>query len=781
MSKGSSNSNNSGSMDSTFISKIIEDYSSQAKDLSEMSDILRNNNALNKQLVDIFKEFNKIAAKDRKTKDYEKVVKDVLGAVNRILDVDYNVKANASQMKNVTQEFVREAASALKATSKALNTQKGQDRFTTTVKNFAFQGIFESMRYEESKGKRGRNFYSGTMENDKLSKFYTDIANKLGIKIDSIQYKLVNFFTTVQDKTLKAIKQLGTDLIEGLEKSKWVGGALRDTFRLLGLLGANWLSQFGQLGKILGGALYVAMETAGPLLVKLLLQGLGKLFLKLPGLIGNLGKGLWNTALKVSTKAGGPLADLATAPKGQRLAAGGRLLGAGLVAGAAFAGATYATKEGVDSWKQGRKGNAAAFAGGALALVGGGIAVILAGVTAPITLTLLGIGAAVVGIAAIWKHHSETIKKWAKTFGHFVNKVIDFMALWNPVFKAIAWIRDYIAEKLGINKGGGSVAGNNANKGTGITDSIVDNKKGNYVSYGKMKVSKRDGSILNLNELTQDEASEALQMYEKADPTSFNRVYEWIEGDKANLNSHSTDAVKKVNGNKVAALSKKGTSKEIDDLRSMLEGMSPEKAAEFVQTSGKLTGSNEFHGIGGWKSHNNQYGLGIDLAGGESWTGADYERNLPVLRKYYEARGYEVELERPGQGKSTGWHYDIKPKTNMRPEGARENFDNYEKAQALNTTAKMMSISDVVKTLSEDELRTYNEKFDKKNPKTDKEKVELGEKILKDMGIYTSTKEPGSPWVRKDKNGNESLLKDATGNYMYSEQYMQKLANGGAN
>ena len=97
--------------------------------------------------------------------------------------------------------------------------------------------------------------------------------------------------------TKKWGKTFVSDLVEGLEKSKWVGGVMRDTFRLIGLLGANFLSKFGQLGRILGASFYIAMETAGPLLVKLLLQGMGKLFMNLPGMIGKFG---WGAAAGVA-------------------------------------------------------------------------------------------------------------------------------------------------------------------------------------------------------------------------------------------------------------------------------------------------------------------------------------------------------------------------------------------------------------------------------------------------------------------------------------------------
>lgn len=638
------------------------------------------------------------------------------------------------------------------------------DKITTAFENLDVSAILESEKIGQRGGKGAP--LKNVMDNEKLNKVNEDLAKRIGASLDETTDKLINFFQEQEDRKEKKQKRFADDLIEGLEKSKWVGGAMRDTFRLIGLLGANWMRQFGQLGRILGAAFYVAMETAGPLLVRLLLQGMGKLLTGLPGLIGKFG---WGAA-------------------------------AGVAAGTV--GAMWAFGEARDSERKGRRGNAEAFRAGGIGMAAGatgiGLASLasmgagaagatglgsalagIAGILGPIGWTVLGIGAAVAGIAWAWKHHSDTIKKWAGKFVEFCDKVIDFMAMFNPIFKAIQWIRDnwpWGGDSKGGHSGLGSIGGNNANKGTGIADTIIDNKKGNYVTYGKMKVSKRDGSILNLHELTQDEASKALQMYEKADPTSFNRLYEWLEGDKASLDSHSTDAVKKVGGKKVAALGHKGASKEIDDLRAIL-GMN------IVQTSGKLTGSNIFHGVGGWKSHNNQYGLGFDLAGDSSWTAKDYERNYEKVRSYYDKLGFDVVLERPGQGKSTGFHYDIKPKKNWRPEGARENFADYEQAQkeaeaakASDAVSRMRVAKEILKEVDPQALKDINSSLpyvDDKE-KTPEAIARKYEEKLAPHNIYHDSNLKGNNYFVEDSSGNRTYLNLAPGNINFQLQQLQQ-------
>jgi len=734
-----------------YLEKLADAVSDAAMSMQKISESYGSNGQLEQTLRSLAKSVND------GTMTTKQLLREAANTQKNMRSVEYGLESTTKYNKTVNM-FIKLMEERLK------NSKLDEvliKKLTTAFENLDVTAILESEKIGQRGGKGAP--LKNVMDNEKLGKVNEDLARRIGVRYDNAQYKLINFFQNVGQNIKKGVVNFGRDLIEGLEKSRWVGGALRDTFRLIGLLGANWLQQFGKLGKILGGAFYVAMELAGPTLVKLLLQGMGKLLLKIPSLIGRFG---WGNA-------------------------------AGVAIGAA--GAMWAFDEAKDSERRGRKGNAAAFRTGGVAMGAGaaalgvtglatlgasaagamgatGLAGVLSGIAAalgPIGWTLLAIGGAVAGIAVLWKNHSETIKKWAGKFMTFVNKVIDFMAMFNPIFKAIQWIRDNWP--FGEKGNGGSIGGNNPNKGTGIADSIIDNKKGNYVTYGKMKVSKRDGSILNLSELSQDEASAALQAYEKADPTSFNRVYEWVAGDKASLQSHSTDAVKKVNGKVVAALSKKGTSQEVEDLRNMLMsmGMSKQKASEFVQTSGKLTGSNTQHSVGGWKSHNNQYGLGIDLAGGQSWTGQDYLNNYEAIKQFYRARGFEVALERPGQGKSTGWHYDIKPASNFRPTGAMENFSEYESQQKAVAEQRSIALKSVAEFADAAEVKRIKEQ--RAMPMTERGySVNLDEMnltdadyraILKKHGIYED--KSTNTWMRETDKGIESLWYDNAGNMQW--------------
>ena len=670
------------------------------------------------------------------------------------------------------------------------------DKLTTAFENLDVSAILESEKIGQRGGKGAP--LKGVMDNEKLNKVNEDLAKRIGAKLDSAQFKLLSFFQSAPQALKKWGKGFASDLVEGLEKSKWVGGAMRDGFRLIGLLGASWLKQFGQLGNIIGAAFYVAMDTMGPILVEMLLRGMGKLFMNLPGLIGKFG---WGNALGV---------------------------GAGAI------GAAWAFGEAKDSWESGKKGNAVTFGAGGTAMGAGaatlgvaglaslgasaattagatGIAGTLSGIAAalgPIGWGILAIGAAIAGLAFVWKRYGDDIKEHFKKNKGFYDKVMAAMDFIIPPMAILRHTLEWIVDHWPWKDGGNHfIGGNNADKGTGITDNIIDNMKGNYVTYGKMKVSKRDGSILNLHELSQDEASEALQMYEKADPTSFNKVYEWVDRNHADFNSFQTDAVAKdKSGNIIAALGKKGQTKEIDELRDYLRAQGvPENLVNSLRmTSGKLTGSNKFHGVGGWKSHNNPYALGIDLAGGGSWGGSDYTKYLEIMQQFYRDKGYELRVESPGQfGKSTDWHYDIKPLKNIRPQGAQEVFSEYERAKKEAEKQEQKVTSDnaasrieVASSLLEAVDPSLAGKIKKQasnagNPlaKWAREHSNLAknaqdatiqfevEQALKARGIHRADNMAGNQYYMKDAQGNMVFITTPSGNVDFEK--LQQMANTG--
>ena len=640
MSKGS----NTDDINIAYLDKLTEAVVDMAAKLDKISPSYGAHGQLEKELSNLAKY---VQSGDMTLKQ---MLKEGAAAQKNIRSVEYGLES--------TSKYNRTINMFIKLLEEKIKDSEIDDvlikKLTTAFENLDVTAILESEKIGQRGGKGAP--LKNVMDNEKLNRVNEDLAKRIGVSIDNAQYKLLTFFQGAGQNLKKTIVSIGKDLLEGLEKSKWVGGALRDTFRLIGLLGGQWLSQFGQWGKIAGAAFYVAMETFGPQLVHLLLTGLGKLLTTiLPGILNMTGKV-------------------------------GRALGWGNVAGAiaGTAGAAWAFNEAKDSERRSMQENANVYrvggvtmGAGAVAFGGTGIATALgatsiAAALGPIGIALLAIGGTIAGIAALYKAHKQ------KEMEHFYGT----KEYYDKVLAGMAELSDEEKAMVGLQ---GSMAGPGS-----AGYKAADN--GDYVMYGKMKVSKRDKSILNLHELSQKEASASLQAYEKADPEGFHFLYEWVDAKHASLASFETDAVKfDKSGNKVAALGKKGQSREIDEFRSYLtkylkgQGYSYDEASRIASTymmsSGKATGSNKYHTPGSegsrYKTHFDQYGRTIDIIGeGMNTFGGR------ALAAFYSTgeRGYKVNVEQTGEGKSTGVHAHINPAKNVMSMAAQLNAEAYDKA-----------------------------------------------------------------------------------------------------
>ena len=104
------------------------------------------------------------------------------------------------------------------------------------------------------RGKPQEALLKGLGENEKQKGLLKEVNNYMKATSEGFWDKLESFFGEHFHEAKKNLRAFGADLIEGLAANKFVGGALKDTFKLIGLLGASWLSHFGRLGQILGTA-----------------------------------------------------------------------------------------------------------------------------------------------------------------------------------------------------------------------------------------------------------------------------------------------------------------------------------------------------------------------------------------------------------------------------------------------------------------------------------------------------------------------------------------------
>lgn len=736
---------------------------------------------------------NEYYAKDRNNLTAREIDKALAIALSRLEKIGVKFEG----------DFKKEMQRQLNAVKKYASSPTGNVS-QTEITNKLIKDIETLLKASQDASRKGEELYfknvsSGKIEKEILKEIKESLYGKrngfLG-KIDDTTEKLLDFLGEQKKEAKKDLKNLGKDLLEGLEKSKFVGGALSDTFKLLGLLGASWLSQFGQLGRILGGAFYIAMATAGPLLVSLLLKGMGKLiplafrggFNLIKGLFKGGGKlgtffsagagGVAQGASRVINTPWGPMVDKAgvfakgasnasNASKALRVGkiATGAVKGiGGLVAGLALeAGANKA----VDLGANAKLAHGLSGAGqGAItgAMLGSVIPVIGTGVGA-------AIGTVVGGLSGVIKGHFIDQRKKQDELLMIQNENKGF---WKNL---LDWLKN---SKLGKWLSGDSSSGGGSSRNSRVevpygaevksTSARADEKGARTI--GNLKVAK-DGSVLNISDMTQDQASAALQAYEKADPTGFNNVYEWADAGHASLGSFQTDAVKKVNGKKTGALMYKGASSDLDALRDSLikAGMDPSKANALAFTSGRMTGSNTRHsGKGKWKSHDNQYGLGFDLGAGGKWSQEDYDEYMGMVKQFYADRGFDVYYEKAGQGKSSGMHFDVKPHKNIRTPGAIKNLED-QKAIAEKHSITAMDLvqklegTDRMKEIGKGNYSKSQEEFGK-----------LYEDELKKYGISSVKGADGKDkWVYQD--GKSSREFDPTGSLDFIKKQMTYMTN----
>ena len=817
MSKSSNNSNS------------LDDFINQQKALDHYVDILEDFNlkisTLSKTLED---SVSNIAKRELYIKDINNMSKIEIREYFNI------IKKTLSDMGI---EITKEAEKMLKSAEKSAiaSSQRTGKMSLENLNNKTVNNVLSDLFTIAEKGAlKGQN--SVTIKDFSNNKVALDILKQinstLGKKnqLDDFRYKIQAFFGEHFAENKKAFRGFARDIVEGIASSKFVGGALGDLIKLGGLMFNNWTQGRGKFMEGLGKVVLVLSQILSGLLSGGIISNiLGLAFgRKLMGFSGNLLKGGFNllkglfkggvgkalgigsaltgffgprtmtTQMARSTlKAGTIFRDSATGKlrkvvegavkadgtkslrtvaikeassvgKGASIfaKAGGFLAGAGRFAMGAVRGIPGL----IGSLAATPLANKAVSMG-ANAYVAHGLSGVAQGALfgamfGPIG---AGIGAAIGGIAGLIKGHFARQAKEQDESKNFWQELLDML----KNSKLGQWLG------FGSSSGGGgsssSIPSGAEKKGFGSSWTDAKGAK----DIGGLKVAK-DGSILNLHKMTQDQASQALQAYEKSDPTAFNRIYEWAGSGHANLASFQTDAVKKVNGQKVGALMYKGASADLDALRAELvkAGMDPSKANALSFTSGKLTGSNKSHGVGGWRSHNNQYGLAFDLGGGGAWTQADYDKYGSLVSDFYRNRAsqkFNINYEKAGQGKSTGKHWDVKPISNYRPAGAVENEKEAQQQQKI--TAQKHSI-DTIGLVAKLEGKEKADAIGKAHLGNEEAFKEAYENELKKYGITHMKDSKGKErWYYHDSEQNVTKEFDPTGNLDVLKKQMTYMTN----
>ena len=691
--------------------------------------------------------------------------------------------------------------------------------------DFIHTGLTEIIKNAQSALKKGDtdSFIKNFSNNDLAKSFAEEIDKKLGIQVDTLNYKLQSLFGNFKKEFKKDMSKLGKDLVEGLEKSKFIGGALTDTFKLLGLMGASWLSHFGQLGRTLGGAFYIAMSTLGPSLVQLLIKHVSSLLWNVTKFLAtkllDLGKFLapklfnivrhpvgsakavGGALANLAVKGGGSLGELITAgTTAQKAVALGKVAGGLGVAAAGATGAVLAGREAGKDWKSGHKGRAVGFGIGAGLMGAGGIAAIVglfSAAVAPFALPLVAIGAGIAGLVALWKKFGDNISDWFKKLFKIkdaeAEKDNEKTGFWTNFINWLKGAWEHRPKWLG---GDGGESEPSVNPVDGLKNNFSDTKVGRYAGAQDLTAVKKIGSLginkygqmTNIGSMTQDQASSAIQEYMRQDRQSFDKNYEILDSKYASFGAYRNDAVvKDSKGNITGVLAAKGTKARIDEYReNMRKAGVPESVANQFLLTGGMSTKDSPHKKGGAYSHSNIAGEAYDFYIPQ---GAYSKTMFDVVRKTSYEQGYDARWEgfdkggkfrflKDYQSGFSNAHIDMKKRRgyNRPSEGALQNLEENKEKQKVQAEQHQLQAMKLVKDL-EGEKRF--QEIAKQNITKSPEELEQEYKkeLLNKYGVFTKKdKEGRDQWLYTDENMKVREF-DPSGNLEMLKRTMTHMTN----
>ena len=553
---------NSG-MDMSYVLDVLQGVLDKQTQVDPVSQAFYNN---------LLNNFNTVVGTLKDANNINKTeLNKIAEYVKKTLSSNYGVQYT-QQFKDLISEFKSAAKVAIDKKE-----QIDATKLVAGLSNIVSTAISQSLMAEKRGDKKGALLKNTTEANAKA--LAEEIAKKLGLEgaLDRGIDKVLAFLGVTNKDNQKKQKNLMEDLVDALGKGR-LGKIGQDIFRIVGFMGARWLSQFGQFGKIMGGLFYVAMESFAPILANLLVTGMGKLItgMILPGLqgaVGSICRAIWGSKLvqgagarigtiihDLSGKEISPALQMLSGKGAEKAIGAAKVGGLGLVGTGALIGAGWAGGEAVDSWKQGKKGNAAALGIGAGLMGAGGLAALasifvpaiggaLAIPLAPIAIGVAALGAVVGGLSFWWKKAHQEDKEKDKEEKSFWQSFVD-------------WIKDHLP--WGDNKDNHNFTDyvNNlspnqtynlaskdssaqllSGKQKGVFDKHLDPSKMTEEDwkradslkpiYGKM------GEIVNLGQMSRKRAMEVV----KADIAQKGNksFYEALTADVADLGSFGTD------------------------------------------------------------------------------------------------------------------------------------------------------------------------------------------------------------------------------------------------
>ena len=428
--------------------------------------------------------------------------------------------------------------------------------------------ITKSKRAEETGV--GEVTHSTTSKEYKASaqaqKEYKELAGVLQRPMDSVMSKLLSFLRDKEGRDKVTLRHLGEDVVEGLAKSKFIGGAFMDLVKMISFFVGGFLKQFGPIGKALAVGVVALAPVLGTILVNLFTRMLTKLLWAVVvkgsfNLMGNLLKGLlnpanWARAFSFLRGVGGAV--------GGNLGRGALALGRLAGPAALVTGGVAAVGLGIDSLRKdgGREKTAGGLlTAGGLGLIVAGIGLAVGAAFAPVTAIIAGIAAGIGLIVKFWPKIVDWLKAFDEKFNIITNTKNLLGSFWDWFRNLkLPWLngKDHQGSQTVVTPGvlqkAVNVMGGKTSTGTSA-ELLKDVQKGGgdrhldptkfteedwkradtlEAVYGEM------GEIINLGQMSQKRASEviAADIAQKGDKS----YYELVGNDIADWSQFRTDA-----------------------------------------------------------------------------------------------------------------------------------------------------------------------------------------------------------------------------------------------
>ena len=541
-----------------------------------------------------------------------------------------------------------------------------------TIVGMESHGYITSKNYiETGKGNKVFNIEKDTP----LSNKFKELFGSLDSTVKTMTEKIMAFFGQDRATRKRRERQFIEDLVEGLARNKFVGGAISDTFRLLTYFAATWVKNIPLIGKPLA-AILVAIGSLGDKIASLLIGALVGSFL--PALGRLLFSGLGRVLLPILGSAFGGKLLQGTLGKVLMTALGGKAVAksAGTMGTFVMNGKTFFTSTESLTGALG-KGRVASVATKAVSAVTGAVSRVGAGIGLTKVLGVLGkigpwlgrifgvvskflgpIGLIITGLQLAW----ALFKNWDKVMGT-IKRGWDSLtsgSFWSNLWEGIKDWWNGGKDKPSGGSGGSpfTIESYTSPQGakrtrfypTGVATPVETDV------FGKLKLD-QGGVPINLQELSPSVASKQMEAYRAKNKDLFDMYYEIVPQSHANVSGSFTNDLKMRDSdskNREGAVLFKGASETLDTLRDNLvaAGMSREKANALRYTSGISTLTSVHSKTG---DHSNPLGYGFDLGASGNWSRADWEFALPLVQDYFKSIGFKANYEAKvgGKGKFT--------------------------------------------------------------------------------------------------------------------------------